>query len=225
MLAKPQVLQSDNSGYYSLKNLFFSPLRYCGRQWVWVKSNPDDQISQTALKILASPFLACATLFSGLPALIGAFIFSPDTIPTVTKYSPRGDLALLKNNVSNEEIAERIKRQLNLGGVECSVEVQSRDREILNDYYPDSLHRCVTLVNPSNATLSRVKEVLKSHFHNKDISDLNNLYACIYEGAASEDLDRLKDVLALHGAVTFSLAFDLAYVRTELGRPLFTPNS
>jgi hypothetical protein len=37
----------NGGGGYSIKNLFFDPIRFCGRQWTWVRSD-NNQVSQIA---------------------------------------------------------------------------------------------------------------------------------------------------------------------------------
>jgi hypothetical protein len=217
-LDQPQPLPVpviNQGGCYSMiKGLLFSPLRFCGRQWVWINSYDNNQISQVVLKVL----VISATLLSSLPAIIGALVFSADDIPDVTKLRPGGNINLLEKGTSDEAIAEIIRNQLRSAGYEYSVEVRSLDREVINHYYPNHIHRYVILTDSSSTAITRFWEVLKNHFYNNDISSLDSLYPCIYNGSAREGWTQLKDVLALHKSVTFSMAFDLAYVRTELGR-------
>jgi hypothetical protein len=202
----------------SVESLLVFPFRFCGRQWMWIRNDNNNQISQVALKILIVPVLACATLLSGLPAVIGTLFFSSGNIQNVTEYYPGGDINLLRKDISNEQIGERIKEHLRIARHEYSIEVRSQDREIINDYYPEHIHRYITLINPSSTAVTRFCESLKNQFYNKDVSSLSSLYPCLYERGTPECLAQLNDVLALHKAVTFSMTFDLAYVRTELGR-------
>lgn len=200
----------------SIRDLFFAPIRFCGRQWMWVKDTNKNSISQIALKVLLVPFLACLTLLSGLPAVIGALIFSPKPID-YTDYNPGAGLSLLRRDTSNEQIAERIQEHLNSKGHKYSVNVRSMDRErIRNDnYYPENIHRYVTVTNPSNTKATRFKEVLKNHFYNKDVSSLSALFPCIRGLGTEEGCKQLRDVLALYKAITFSIPYDLAYLSIE----------
>jgi hypothetical protein len=202
-----------------VERLLVSPFRFCGRQWMWIRNDNNSQISQVALKIFIVPFLVCATLMSGLPAVIGTLIYSSGNIPAVTVYQPMGDINLLRKDISNKQIAKKIKELLRNVGHEYSIKVQSMNRGIINDYYPKYIHRYITLINPSNTAITRFCETLKNHFYNKDVFSLNSLHSCLYDsGVGTPGLAQLKDVLALYKAVTFSLAFDLAYVHTELSR-------
>src|SRR4051812_48468325 len=106
------------------KGLFFSPFRFCGRQWMWIKSD-SKQISEVALKVLATPFLVGATLLTGIPAAIGALIFPPDGLLSTFEYRPPGDLNLLRRDISNDQVAEIIRETLSKRGCECSVKVRS----------------------------------------------------------------------------------------------------
>jgi len=217
-MSAPQPLPLNYNGCFSVKDLFFSPLRFCGRQWMWTKSDSNNQISQIALKTLAIPFLTCTTFLSGLLAVIGALVFSEDNIPSITEDHPGGDISLLRKNTSNKEVARLVKDRLNNAGYEYSVEVRSLDGNAINNYFPENIHRYVTLINPSSTKITRFLEVIKDHFYNKKSPSLSFLYPCIYSDNIEENLSQLKHILALHKAVTFSMAFDLAYVRTELGR-------
>lgn len=217
-LGQFQRLPLNQQRCCSVASLLVSAFRFCGRQWMWIRSDNNKQISQVALKIFIAPFLASATLLSGLPAVIGILFFSSGNIPAVTVYHPRGDINLLRKDTSNEQIAERIKEHLRIAGHEYSIEVRSKDREIINDYYPEHISRYITLINPSSTRITRFCERLKNHFYNKDVSSLSSLYHCFYQKGASERIAQLQDVLALHRAVSFSIPFDLAYVHIELGQ-------
>lgn len=215
----PQLLPLtiENNGCCSAKELFFSPIRYCGRQWMWMNRESNDQISQIALKALAFPFLVCATILAGGMAVIGALALPADSIPSCTEYNLRGDLSLLRKDSSNEQIEGRISERLTAAGYACSVNVES-SRSANSDYYSDYVHRYVTLTNPSSTSTSRFWKVIENHFWNKNVPNLYNLHSCLCGGATVEDLERLKEVLALHGEISFSIAFDLAYISTQLGR-------
>lgn len=208
------ALPLNHRGNDSLKDLFFAPIRFCGRQWMWINSDHQSKISQIVFRVLALPFLGCATLASGVMAAIGAHVFSSDKIPSHLNYSREGNLELLRRNTSNQEIAGRITDELNRAGCECTVEVLSMDREVLHNYYPEFIHRFVTLKNPSRKF--RVWEVVKHHFLNKNTPRIEALYLCIDRRRTPESIQQLNDVLALHRSVTFIMAFDLAYVRTEI---------
>ena len=219
-LAQPMLINNSGfGGHISVKELFFAPIRFCGRQWMWIRDD-QTQISQMVLKILALPFWACATLVAGSVALVGALAFSPDHIPGCFDSSLCRNPFLVRRDISNEVVARQIKAELKEAGCECSVEVQSLDSDIFNGEYRENIHRYVTLVNASSTTTSRVGEVIKYHFWNKQVVGLDGLYPCLCGIANRQIIGRLNDLLALYGAVTFSMAFDLAYIRTELGYPL-----
>ncbi len=203
----------------SIKDIFFSPIRFCGRRWMWVKGDSNNQISGIALKILVTPLLACTTLLSGLIAVIGALALPTDNIPSCIAHSPGGKISLLRRDKSDNDIAREIKKSLSDSGCEYSVQVKSMERAVIDEnHYPECIHRYVTVIDPSNTAMTRFLEVLKNQFWNKSVPSLGSLYPCVYREMTTEDLEQLKSVLALHKAVTFSMAFDLAYVRTELGR-------
>lgn len=210
------TLPVDTNRGFFVKELFFSPLRFCGRQWMWITSDSNNQISQVAFKALAVPFFTCATCLSGSIAIIGSLFFSECKSQSVTLYNSGGNLDLLRKNVSNEQVAETIKTRLNNAGCECSVKVNALDREVMNNYYPDHIMRHVTLTNPSSTKITRFWEGIKKVFHNTDSPSLDSLYPCIYRDNVEELLPDLKRVLALYESITFSMAFDLAYVRIEL---------
>jgi len=214
----PQLLPINAGGGCSVKDLFFSPLRFCGRQWMWIEGDNNNQIVHIALKVLAVPFLTCATALSCLPAVIGALVFSEGYIPSITEYSPGGGQDLLRKSEGNEAVARIVKDRLRSAGYECSVEVRSQNRRVNNNNFPDHIHRYVTLINPSSTKITRFFEVIKGHFCNTDVPSLSSAYPCIYRDNMEENLPHLKRILALHEAVTVSMACDLAYVRTELGR-------
>lgn len=215
-LERPQPLPINEDENYWIRSLFFAPIRFCGRQWAWIESDDNDEVLQVAIKILSVPFLACATLLSALPAFIGGVVFSAENIPSITEHHPRGDISLLSRNTKNEDVAERIKDVLQRLGLEYVVEVRSMDRDKTNEYYDEYLHRYVTLKDPSSTEITRIWELVKNNFHNKETPSLSSLYPCICEISKDEDIAQLKDVLAIYKSVTFSIAFDLAYVTTEV---------
>jgi len=213
-LCLPQPLPMREGGGYSVKDIVFAPIRFCGRQWMWINSDHKDQTSQIALRVLALPFLACATLVSGIIAAVGVRIFSAGHLPERVDFPVPRELALLRRDVSDFDIAGRIRENLNRVECVCSVEVLSMDREVIHNYYPNHIHRYITLQNSSRA--SRIWEMVKYQFWNKNHPRLNDLYRCTYGDGTPENIAGLKDVLALHKSVTFSMAFDLAYVRTSV---------
>lgn len=202
----------------SIKQLFFSPIRFCGRRWMTgMNCERSDRVCQIAIKVLTFPILVCGTILAGGLALIGAVIFSPDRIPSCIEYHPGGDISLLRQDVSNEQVEERIKKQLTAAGLNCKVKVTSLERNYINhNYCPQYIHRYVTLTNSSSTTIRRLWKVIENHFWNKNIPNLENLHSCIYAGTSNKNLDRLKEVLALHAGIQFSIAFDLVYARAEV---------
>lgn len=217
-LAVQMRLSIDNDGCCSLKDLFFSPIRFSGRQWMWMNSDSEGRVSQIALKRLAFPFLVCSIILAAGMAIIGGLVLPAESIPRHTDYNPRGDISLLKKDLSDEQVEREISGRLTASGYVCSVHVRSSERSAINhDYYPDYVHRNVTLTNPSSTSASRFRKVIENHFWNKNAPSLTSLHTCLYGGVSSEDLERLKEILALHEGVTFSMAFDLAYVSTRLG--------
>lgn len=212
-LALADPLYIDRGGNYSLKGAFFSPLRFCGRQWMWIKSDNNKQI---ALKILSTPFLGCATILSFFLAAVGALIFSSNDKRFLAEYHAVGDISLLKEDISNNDVAKRIKDSLNKLGCQYSVEVQSINRTVINDYCIGNIHRIVTLTNPSNTKITRYLQVIKNHFNNTEALSLDSVYTCVLERETDESLSKLKAILELHKTISFSIAFDLAYVNTEI---------
>ncbi|MBN9378911.1 MAG: hypothetical protein BGO14_03140 [Chlamydiales bacterium 38-26] len=216
MLQRLPLPPDNRRGHCSVERLLVSPFRFCGRQWMWIRGDSHNQISKVALKVFTVPFLACATVLSSLPALIGALFFSLSNIPSVVEYQPRFDINLLRKDTSNEEIAIKIKDHLQTSGYDYSIKVRSRDRELTNDHYPEYIQRYITVINPSSSPAMRLWERFKNHFYNKEVSSLNSLSVCLFDQEPKR-LAQLRDVLALHRSITFSLAFDLAYIRTEVG--------
>ena len=212
----PQPLPINEDEHYWVRSFFFAPIRFCGRQWIWVESDDNNEILQVALKILSVPFLACTTLLSVLPAFIGGGLLSAENIQSITEHHPKGDISLLSRNIQNEEVAERIKDVLQRLGLEYVVEVRSMDRDKINEYYSEYIHRYVTLIDPSSTEITRIWQLVKNNFHSKESPSLSSLYPCICDIGTEEDIAQLRDVLSLYKSVTFSIAFDLAYVRTDI---------
>lgn len=209
-MGQPQRLSFNTNMSSLIQCLLVFPLRCCGRQWVWIRRGNDISIYQVAINVFSVPFLACATLLSGVPAAIGVLFFSARSIPRVTEDHPRGDITLLAKETSDDKIAERIRDHFRNAGYEYLVEVRS----IEGDLHHNTLHRYITLINPASTPITRLWEGLKHHFYNEMDLSLNSLHHSIIK---NDNLDRLKSILALYRAVTFSLSVDLGYIHTRLG--------
>lgn len=207
--------KSNKDNYYPTRPVFFSPIRYCGKLWNWIKE-PNDRVSLLALKILAVPFVGCFTIVSGLLAGIGALIFSNDIPKGCSELISDEDIAPLRRNITEEQIAEKIQEDLGQLDIQYSVQVRSRNRYIYNNY-AENIDRYITLKNSSSSAISRYWETIKYHFFNKNISNIYALYHSVFREKTAEGLDQLIWSLKTHGSVTFFLPFDLAYVYTELG--------
>ena len=127
-VAQPQPVAITKGSQYddsTMSKVFFSPIRYSGLLWNWIKQ-PNDRISQLVLKILAVPFVGCLTLVSGLLAGIGALIFSKDVPKGCLQLDPGGDITLLNRDISDEQIAEKIQEDLGPLSLQYSVQVRSK---------------------------------------------------------------------------------------------------
>lgn len=222
------------TGYFpelpSLESLFFAPLRFCGRQWVWLNDSPNNKVSQIALKVVAFICLIPATLVSFGIASIGAAIYPARQLSS-TKYMPAHHCHLLSKDLSDIGAAQEIFENINNISInsrynldisrrrhilkwECTVTNQGRGGICDPDYYPDTLSREIVVYNTSGWGLCRYIALIKSHLLNQTPC-LDSLYLCLSSSAESHKSEQLKLILSLYKSVKFYLPADMAFVTTE----------
>lgn len=207
---------ANNEQHFSVQDLCFSPLRFCGRQWMWVADGSKSQLSQIALKILAAPFLSCATVLAFLPAACGALVFTPKIDHSYKHNKISQDhkdffYFLIDRHGEDNVIKTLLTNNLNQKQSICSVTTCKLGRPSNNTTW-----RQITL-KTSSSPIASFMQVIKDHFYNTTRS-LNNLHHCIRTGNI-EHLPDLWRVLTVHKAIYFNIASDGATISTNLGLP------
>lgn len=92
----PSIAELLSTQDCSIEDMFFGPIRFFGRQWIWLTDCRNDTSTRVAFKALAFPFLTCGTLLSGGTAFVGALVLPPDEIPSFMENFTQADLYLLR---------------------------------------------------------------------------------------------------------------------------------
>ena len=212
------VLQPNNS--CDFRELLLTPIGLCGHAWTWMKdvqwNTTYANIAAIALRTVALPFFAGATVISAALGVVGA-LMTPST-RSVNLDHPVGDMALLQRDIPNENVAAEVKLVLEQQGCACDVAVASGQFRSSDAYYAQYVSRTITLTS-EDSTMSKIYQVIKNRFYHAPSLDLSDLHLSLMIRATSQEavVDQVKRALVEHGRVSFELAFDLAVGQTTVG--------
>ncbi len=203
-----------------LHELLLAPIGFCGHAWTWMKdvqcSADFANITAIALRILAAPFFAAATLVSAGVGAIGALM---STTRSLLIDNPVANQHLLRRDILDRNVALEVKGVLEQHGCSCDVEVTSSPLFRSSDaYYAQFVSRTITLTS-EGSMLGKIYQVVKNRFYHVPAVSLNDLHVTLRHHLTSQQaaVDRLNRALAEHGRVSFDLAFDLAVCKTTVG--------
>jgi hypothetical protein len=211
----PQPVRLQTTDY---RALMLEPIRFCGRQWQWAKAVDPNSIPilvcQVFVRVFAVVLLAPATLFAGGLAAVAA-LMHPRIDRVVRIDKPDTNRKWVEKSRTESQVQLSVRAMLSMS--QCNVDVEIKNGVGVSQdpsYHSDGIGRYITVGIPTT-TFSRFWRVVQNNFYNKPEPTLENLHMSLIKDAAA--VEQLKEVLALHGQVTFYLAFDCAYMEIRLG--------
>lgn len=193
---------------YYLPRACFEPMRWCGRKWQWL-TDKSSTGREVALKALAAPFIASATLVSGAVSGIAAIILGGPLPKLTVKIPERTSFPPCDARETDEKIANFVHFYLKSLGCECNVQVKTvhthnkEETGYKHTYKEYEFGGCRSreILLSSNAKCSWI-EAVKFHFHNKDYAFPNDI----------------GSVLSTIGPLKIFIPFHNSYVTVTCGR-------